>query len=493
MIRDEKASKKLLSNGVIYLVGSLIAQLVNFLLIPLYTHSLSISEVGLYNFVTSIQAFLSIFITLGIYSGMVRFYNEYDKNFIKNITITFSLFWGVFILLFIIPLSTYIAKVLIGDINEGGKYILIITIISILETFLAIYGNHFSMQFKALQSTLITIGNMLFRLLLTTYFILYLNKGILGLLEGQLYATSIILFILLIFDFKFIKIEYNRDLLKKMLAYGLGLTPGQISVWILTLIDRYILKELIGLASVGLYSMAYKIGMLINPIFIVPFTKILTPIKFKVYKNPDGKEKIKQLFNYYNLIGWFVILALSLFASFTLEILTTPEYKEAYILVPLIALSYYIWGLGEFYALGLHIANKMGLNSLIVTLAAIINVSLNFLLIPKMGISGAAWATILAYFIANIFYYAKGKKYYDLQINFFEPYKTGVITAALFGVYSILKNYISQMSIELILNFTLLLMYLFICVIFKRISSEDLMILKRKLIELFLKIKRRRI
>ena len=89
-------NKKIVYNSLTYFLFSIISQILNLILIPLYTKNITTDEFGQYNIVTSLQSFLSIFITLGIFSGLMRFMGDTDdKQGIKNTALHFSIIWGV--------------------------------------------------------------------------------------------------------------------------------------------------------------------------------------------------------------------------------------------------------------------------------------------------------------------------------------------------------------------------------------------------------------
>lgn len=467
--------KKAVNNGIIYLLASIITQLINLFLIPLYTRNLSVYDVGIYNIISSIQALLAICITLGVYSGMIRFFNEVtDKNKLKNVTITFSIIWSVFIFIVIYSVNGFLGRVFIDGNISSGKYVVYISLISIFECLIAIYTSYYSMKFKAIRVSIINISNILLRFIISYYFIVKWNYGILGLLIAQMIATSIVAIVLIICDIKNYKFAIDIKQLKSMLTYGIGLLPGQVSAWILTLIDRYFLKGMTGVEYVAIYSMAYKVGMLINPVFINPFTNIFTPVKFSVYKELNGKKQIKKYFYVYNFLGWFCILGLSLSAKIFISILSTKEYLAGVNLVLIIAFSYFLWGLGQFYSLGLHIANKMLLNSGVVTIGAVINIVCNFIFIPYMGMYGAAVATCLAYVVTNGMYYYYGNKYYNIKMKFLEPYKLGIVVTGLYFLYLEAGKLYNSIIIEFILIVVLLLAYIIISVKLKAIPKDTM-------------------
>jgi O-antigen/teichoic acid export membrane protein len=473
-MNTQGTKKTYLNNGMIYLAASIITQAINLFLIPLYTKNLSVSEVGKYNIITSIQALLAIFVTLGIYSGVSRYFNETnDKRGLKNTALVFSVGWGIPVLIIGYIASSFLATIFLSG-PQDAKYINYVIWSALLDCIIVTYTSYYSMEFRALFVSGVNIFNIVLKFILTWYFLIPMQEGIEGLLKAPIFSGIVIIVFLIFYDRKNLKIEMQMPELKRMIRYGTGLVPGQLSVWVLTLVDRYFIKEMINLSSVGIYSMAYKIGMLINPIFIFPFTKVFTPIKFSVYKEEDGAKKIRELFRFYNIIGWFFILGLSLFSNLAIHILATDEYVIGFKLVPLIAFSYFIWGLGEFYGLGLHIANKMGTNSLVVLFSAVVNVFLNILLIPLMGMYGSALATVASYAVANFLYYYLSKRYYDIGVSVWYPYRLGVIFCFVYILYLIVKPYLINIFFEISYNILLCIIYIFLCTKFKFLSVHEL-------------------
>lgn len=474
--KEKIDNEKLMSNTFIYLLASILTQLINLLLIPICTKNMTASEFGQYNLVSSLQSFLSIFITLGIFSGFCRFFNEVeDKNKLKNVALTFSILWGILCcFIFGYLLRSRIANLAFKDDILGIYYVKYIIINSTITCLISIYTCYYSMLYKAKKVSTINIAQIFLSLCFTYYYIVIQKYGVLGIYKAQLNSLCIVFLIIVIEDIKNIKLILSKDDLKKMLSYGIGLAPGEISSWVLNLIDRYFIKGMINLSAVAVYSMGYKIGMLIEPLFLRPFKASFTPLKYSIYREVEGKEKIKKIFNYYNFAGWFIILGLAVFSDIAIKILSTNEYNQSYKVVAIIAFSYYLWGLGEFYGLGLQIANKMYIDSLIVTISAGFNILFNYLLISIFDIYGAAFATCIAYLIGNALYFLIGRKYYNIGIKLLEPYKCGCIFLLLYIIYMLFKSNTNNLVFELILNIIICFLYVFFSIKLKIISYDSI-------------------
>lgn len=455
--------EKLFSKGIIYVIGSILTQLINFLLVPIYTNKLSLEEVGSFNMITTIQSLLAILITLSIYSGMSRFFNEVkDKERLKNTAITFALIWASIVIFFVIIIGDNIINLLIKD-TFNSKYLKIIIITVMIEPIINIYSAYYLMKFKAIRCVVINVGSALIKCFISMVLVLFYNKGIMGLLCGQLIGTIICAITILFFNMRSIKIVIDFDYLKKMLRYSVGLIPGLISTWILTLIDRFFLNNMCGLDTVAVYSISYKVGMLVNPFFIIPFANIFNAYKFKVYKEEEGRLKLNNMLKYFSYIGWLVIFVIAIFSKEVIIIISNKNYLSGVYLIPLISISYFIWGLSNFYSFGLHIKNKMLINSSIVAISAIINVCLNIILISKFSMYGATLATIISYIVANILYYYVSKKYYDMEFSLSKPFLLGIYFIILYCIKIISSSIIKyNFFISIILNIFLCFIYILI-------------------------------
>jgi O-antigen/teichoic acid export membrane protein len=466
---------KLLSTSAVYLVSSILGQVINLFLVPIYTNKLTKSEYGQFNIVLSIQSLLTIIVTLGIYTGLTRFFNEYkNKNNLKNTAFTFSLIWGAVFSLLVYLLSKPLASVIFREDPLGAQYINYTVISAVLLCLISIYNMYYSMQYRAVVSSLITVARMVLTLGFTVLLMIKIDNGIIGALQAMLITYALLVLALVITDIKNFRFRFCKKELKDMLSYGIALAPGQVSSWVLNLIDRYFIKGMISLSAVGVYSVGYKVGTLLDPVFIVPFRSAFAPYKFDVYKQEGGNERIRDVYGYFNLIGWFLIVGLSLFANVAIRILSNKGYAEAYKIVPLIAFSYYLWGLVEFYGFGLHVANKMIISSMIVFISALLNVVFNYILIHYFGINGATLATILCYFIANILYYIFGQKYYKLPLKIVDSIKYLPLFLIVYGVYYFIKPSIDNLLLEILLSSLLCVIYIGLNIAFKFISIDTI-------------------
>ncbi len=466
---------KIVSNSVVYLLFSFLAQAINFFLLPLYTKNFSVAEFGRLTIINAIQILIGFFVTLNIHVGLSRFYNEYQaKNDLKNTALSFAFLSSGFWIGLVVLVGPAVSGVLFGSDHRGFDYLLYAVLNACLLGIHQIYANYFAMQFQALQVSLLGVARSLLVIIVSYWLIVVEGKGIIGALQAQLGVCLVLALVLLGRDLPNYKFTLRKDFLTAMVKFTTGLLPSETSAWILTLVDRYFLEHLVSLKEVGLYSLPYRIGTLTDQLFVSPFNNTFTPIKFTLYKEAQGKRQLAKIFNLYNFFGWFFILGLSLFSGIAIQILATPEYYQGFYLVPFVAISYFLWGLASFYDLGLHLANKTLTISLVVIISALANVILNFLLIPSFQAWGAAIATLISYQIACLLYYFLNKKYYDLNVGFQKPLQYGFLFVILYVSYLVVKPTLGGIFSEVLFNLLLCLIYLVLCWQLKIIALADI-------------------
>lgn len=463
-----------MKNASIYFIASILTQLINFILVAIYTKHLNMDQVGIYNLAISMQALLTIFISLGIETSIVRFYYEYeDKDLLKSTVIIFNLFMTIISIIIVYFLGDDLSLLIFNE-KSCTIYIYYMVIISSLVSILGIITSTWRMESNALKSSIALILEMILRVSIASYLIIKVDLGVSSLFIAQIFSNLIVIIIILFTNIKNIKLKFSKIILNEFLNYSYGMIFGNISTWVLTLIDRYLLNIISGISYVGLYSTAYKIGMLINPVFIEPFKQLYTPIKFKVFNEKDGKKIIKNYYEIYNAIGWFCILGLGISSNILIRIIATPEYFRVITLIPIIAFSYFLWGNNQFYSLGLLINKKTFLNSIIANIAAVINIILNILLIPKYSVYGATIATCLSYVIVNFLYNYYGNKNYNTNIKVLGAYKQGIIAIPIYFLYKVVVNIHYNLLIDLLMILISISLYCYFIVKFKLIPLEFL-------------------
>lgn len=401
MLKD--APKQFLTYGG----GSIAQTALSFILLPLYLHFFEPAEYGVISLLLVVDMLLRVLGNTGIVSGLFRLYYGAKMGERKKL-VGATWFWYLFgaslggAILFIY--SSSISQLLF----HSSDYSYPVRLVGGLFFFSMLQSIPFQIL-RIEKKPRLYVGLTLFRLGidfgLKLYFIGSLGRGVAGYFESGVIANVIVLFSLLPFTLKFVSFSLNASYLKQLLRLGLPYVLSTISVWTLTVSDRFILNLFWKEAAVGIYSLADRFASLFNIFLFNPSALFWQPF-FYSYAAERSVEDIKRLLNrslrYFFVIGCILYLIISLGSGDVLRIVTSlfaakEGYLQAVMLVPLLTLAPFLYLLSRQAANALLMAKKPEFTAIAACIAAATNVGLNFIFIPRFGAMGAAITTVIAY------------------------------------------------------------------------------------------------
>jgi O-antigen/teichoic acid export membrane protein len=464
--------KKLSKDTLIYGSSYLILQILSFITFPIFTRIFLPSDYGIIELVITITSFLALFSTLALESGAQRIYFDYKPEDLKNKKIVIStalwfiILWNILYIFLILLFSKFIFNLFF---NSKAIYkVLIIAVINIPFASLILFLREiFRLENSAVKFTVFSILQGLTNVILTLIFIFKFNMGITGIFLGNLIGSFLILPFLFIFNSKNIVLIFNKEELKKMLNYSLPLIVTGFASAIVALSDRFFLAKLISLHEVGIYSVATKITRVLSFI-IAAFNIAWSPFILNISSSDKEFEKQirAKIFNYYLLILGFLAVTISLFAREIILILATKNFIDAYKIVGVLSLSMVSFGASSYLSTGISLSKKTKYFAYYSILIAVISLTLNMLLIPKLGLIGATFTSLISYSIFSLLYYWTSQKIYYSP---YEPVKILLISliTCIFVVISIFINF-ESIILSLIVKTILFILIIFIFVLLKR-------------------------
>lgn len=414
MVKSVASEAKVIAkHGFIYGLANVLDRIISFVMIPVYTRFLTPSDYGVLELLYITSSILSIFIGVGIESAVGRFYFDYKEQKDRDkVVSTAYIGFGVLAVIVIgalIPFNGKLAAVILDNAELG--YLFIISLLTLGLGFVVpisivyLRVQQKSMAIMIIQSikTAITLG-------LNIYFVVILERGVEGILSATLIATAIATVVLTSYTFYKTGFRLDLKLLKNMVIFGLPLVPSQVSAFIVQASDRYFIKTYADMNLTGLYSIGYKFGSLINQFVTSPFIQIWTPRRFEFFDRDNSQTIYARIFTYFCVISIFVGLAMSIFAKEIMIIMTTPEFYPAYKIVPIVVLSYIVFSFHYHFNIGILMKKKTKYIAYTNILNGILNLTLNFILIKKYDIWGAAYATLICFiFKSSLVYYFSNK------------------------------------------------------------------------------------
>lgn len=376
-------------------VGRLGSKVLVFLLVRFYTHVLTKEQFGTADLITSLANFLIPLACAGLSSGFFRFAaeakgeQEASRVFSSGLSILLVASMGFALLspvLFAVPhVSSYVYLVLV--------YVLCANLHYFISDFIRAQGHY---QLFALQGLLNTALNIAFNLLFLLAFSMGVEGYVLSIVLADL-ITSILLIVCCRL-WRYVRPgAADRRMLRSMLRYCLPLIPASVCWWITNASDRYMVTYFCGSHVNGIYSAAYKIPTVINLVSSI----FMQAWQFSaVAESSDGEacqSFYSQVFRGFLSVIMIGSSILVLMSRFLTGLLLNSAYFEAWRYMPTLLCAVAIESIVSFLATVYMVRKKSMHSFLTAMIGTILNLLLNFLLIPGQGALGAAIATLAAY------------------------------------------------------------------------------------------------
>lgn len=406
---------------IIYGIAIVFERAISFFTLPILTKELPVELYGVWSQIIVTMGLLIPIVLLGFQTAIVNFFagNEADSNEKRNIFIVMSCI--VIINLFAIVACTNLFSPLISRFIFGDP---------VFAGYVPIFG--YLLSTEALFELLVGYLRSGQKIkLLAVYYVIksILRIGVLALglmiFDLSLYAvlTSLILlhiiFIVVIYvkdvlarsnlDFN---MAYWRSRSRELLIFGLPLVPLSILSWGNNFVDRYLILNFLNIKQVAIYAVAYSIAAIVALFYsILGFT--LYP-KIAQLWNEGQKIQVAALLQ--KGVGYYLFFLIPSIATLTImnksiiDIFSTTEYSSSYMVIFFLSAGIGLFGLYQIYFYVTLLASRTVLNLLVMTVSVLANVMFNYVLIPRVGIIGAALATALSNGILALWTMELGKK-----------------------------------------------------------------------------------
>ncbi len=465
MGNNESRTQLFTRNIFVFGLATIISQLITFILTPIYTRYFTPQEFGIFSLTTMAISIISPLCMIGTSDALFRLYFDKDDLLYRKELISTGLKLVIYIassvlIIFFIFRKPITIKYL-GDIKYLDYVILGIFIVffrnitSITNSIIRMENN----RKKIVQITLIqSVVTLLFNLL----FIVVMHKDMRFILIANIINLIILFFITSEYGRKYLNFSdfrINKNISKEIVKFGLPLTPVFIGYWILSAADKLILNYIYDTSAVGLYAVGMKLASIMS-LFQAIFGQGWQFFSFSTMRDSDASKVYGKIFDLVIFAGASIVTVLLFYGDFIFKILFTKIYYEAWIISPILCLGPVIMVLRWIAGIGTSIKKKTYLSTIGIFLAAVTNIILNFLFIPKYYLMGAAIATLISYIVMLIFAILLANPLFKVDFN----KKRIVMTSAiLFSSYIIKYKFLES---KLLLSTIFLLIYIVIYCIF---------------------------
>ncbi len=397
--------KLFLENFLVYGFGGIISKLIPLIMVPIVTRIMpSTDYFGISDMSNTLVQFGSAIAIMGMYDAMYRMYFEKEEEDYKTIvcstTLLFTIFASIIAFGVMIVLREPIASIFFSD-KKYSYVVYISAIATLVGATNSIIAAPTRMQNKR-KIYLITHAispilsySIAIPLLLAGYYLIALP--IAAVISGITMELSF-----WVLNRKWFKPKlFDKKLLKQLLVIAVPLLPNFLIYWVFNSCDKVMITNFIGIGAAGIYSVGSKLGHASQLIYTA-FAGGWQFFAFSTMREDNQVESNSKIFEYLGIISYVATAFVCAWSYLIFKILFKVDYLSGYIVAPYLFLAPLLQMLFQVAANQFLVVKKTWPNLFILASGVVINIIINYFLIPVLGIEGASLATLIGYVVSDV-------------------------------------------------------------------------------------------
>ncbi len=452
----------------IYGLSSIVGRFLNYLLVPLYTATLSAASGG-YGVITNIYAYVAlalVLLTFGMETTYFRFTNKThtDSETVYGTTLitvgTISLMFAVLVVLLLEPISQLMGY------GDHPDYVAVMAVTVAIDAFLCIPFAHLRQQRKSIKFAALKLLNIVITILLNLIYFYFMEGKDVGYVFYINMASTVLLALCLITEYATFRWKLDMKLLRTMLSYSwpiliLGIA-GILNQTADKMLFPYIYEGSDMREQLGIYGACSKIAMIMAMI-TQAFRFAYEPIVFAGVKDKDQHEMYAKAMKFFII---FTLLAFLMVVGYMdiLKYIIGSDYWPGLRVVPIVMAAEIMMGIYFNLSFWYKVIDKTIWGAIFSGIGCAVLIIVNVLFVPKYGYMACAWGGFAGYGVAMVASYFVGQKYYPIDY----PIKDIALYVVLAWVCFRLMELSADWSMIGQLAFNTLLIIIFVAVILKR-------------------------
>ena len=402
---SDPGPRRSLAKIALYAVPGVVAKSVHLVLLPVYVGHLGVAEFGALELWVTSLLLVQSGADLGWGQALLRFVHEADSPdrlvralFVTRVGVFLAVGAGLGAVGFARSAAAVPDPVPVAALCAFGLFV--------LRDLLKVYELWMRAHERARAYALLQVSYAVLQLGCVAAALIWLRAGVVGVLAGQLVATvATLVWLLALGEPRVVRLaglgsvtRAEWQLARRLLRFGAPLAPSMLAGALIFACDRYMLAVLVDdapLYAVGAYGFAGRIAATLS-VVVSGFTLYFSPYVFRVHREGDAPQKIARLGRLYLLALAAAALALCAVAPPLLERIA-PAYVGALVVLPILLAALLVHYLGGDFAVGLELGHRTGVRAVASCAGIALNALSNLVLIPVLGIVGAAVSTLIGY------------------------------------------------------------------------------------------------
>jgi O-antigen/teichoic acid export membrane protein len=449
--------RELLSDSVIYGLSGVVARFINYLLVPFYTKFFNPAEYGVIGLIYAAIVFLNVIYTFGMESAYIRYAADRGRSDDVFKTVQLSLLGIGTGLCGLLWLASPVIMPLMSLDGGGGNLFFMMLVIIWLDALGIVPYAELRLVRKAVSYASIRLVNVAINVGLNLYLVIGLGWGLEAILISNIIASFFSTGVLFVLTLPKYKGVWRYDLLKTALLFGLPYVPNGIGFAINEVLDRFFLNAM-SVADItriygagyspeditGIYNACYKLAIFML-IVVQMFKLAWQPFFMRHATAADAPAVFRDVFRYFNYVAAVVVLTVGLFAHEIVRInvplldatIIDSRYWMGLSIVPWLLLAYWFQGWFVNLSAGIFIREKTMELPGITIAGSVVTVLLNLLLVPKLGMTGSALATLACYASMCAILYLRSRRVFPVSYQWGRAFAMMAVSLGpvLYGTY----------------------------------------------------------
>ncbi|MCZ0756419.1 lipopolysaccharide biosynthesis protein [Anoxybacillus sp. J5B_2022] len=412
--------KRLGADSLLYAFMNVGTKLIAFVMLPVYTSFLSKTQYGVVDILDRLTSMLTFLVIFGTDSALsFYYYDTKDENkrllYVQNV-MYFRLFVvGVLFLLVVIAGPWFSEKILENPHYVDLLYVNLLTLL--LDTIFVVATTVMRFEFQTKKVVLFTVLKMLLVAILSYMALKFWTPTPGALFIGRLISSVVVFVLMLRMTWNYLEFRIDWLVLKELLAYAAPLAPTSIAFWVISNSSTFFIQGFSSLEEVGVFGVALRLAMMIT-LVTSGVQMAWRPYSMSVKDKKDSPYIFAKIYMALLLLGLFGVMAVATVSPWIMKTFFAPGYYEAYQYVAFLSCVTFLNFYYLIISVGLFFKKETGYITRIFAVAALLNIGLNFALVPFFTGWGAVVANLVTYVFAVSFIFRKSQQVYYVPVSF---------------------------------------------------------------------------
>lgn len=396
-------------------------KLIAFIMVPIYLHHLTTAEYGALGNIDATVSILTFLIIFGTDSALAYYYFEVEDaqkklRYVQNV-LGFRLAVALALSVIIWTLGKEIS-LMVTNSPVFGFALNISMLTLLLDTVVTLVITIYRYEMLTVRVVILTVLKMASIAVLSYILLVYVQGSLDSILWARLISVGAILLLCGKAVLQYLKLSFDKEILKEVLKYSAPLVPATLSFWVIGSSNRYVMTAMLGphgLEAAGIYNAAFQFASMIS-LLTYGIQMAWRPFSMQIKKKENSRDLFAKIYIAIFVIGMLGIMAVTTLIPWIFQLLKK-DYADAFQYVGFLSLITFI----SFYYLiissGLLFTKKTKPISYAFGFGAVLSVILNIVLVPLYAIWGTVIANLIAYIVAVAIIFRKSQQAYYIPVS----------------------------------------------------------------------------